>query len=298
MRFCTKCGQPVEPEQAFCTACGTTTGGAGGPRDIDVVQPVRSGSATSTVTHGPSAPQRAAPPATVPSRRGPVLLAAALLVATAAVGTYLVLRSTDAPQGTPGAVVVPSASGSTTPGSSAPSTPSPEPAPTPSAPSGSPGGLPRNVAASALISVPGTAPNGVDAAGHVTSYAAENLVDDDPTTAWRVRGDATGGEIVFDLGFPARILAVGLVNGYAKVDPASGADRYTQERRVTRVSWLFPDGTVVPQSLADDTRILQAVRVPSDPTVDRVVLRIDGTTEPGVRAYDYTALSSVDIEGQ
>src|SRR3954451_2753528 len=39
---------------------------------------------------------------------------------------------------------------------------------------------------------PSTSPDGVDGAGRRTTYVAANMLDADPTTAWRMDGDGTG----------------------------------------------------------------------------------------------------------
>ncbi len=48
---------------------------------------------------------------------------------------------------------------------------------------------------------------------------------------------------------PTRITQVGLINGYAKVEP--GYDGYAANRRITSVEWEFADGTVIAQDLGD-----------------------------------------------
>ena len=52
--------------------------------------------------------------------------------------------------------------------------------------------------------------------------------------------------------------------GYAKTDPRSGADRYAENNRITRVRWTFSDGTSVVQRLdgSATNRELQTVRIP------------------------------------
>src|SRR5262245_5800368 len=69
---------------------------------------------------------------------------------------------------------------------------------------------------------------GVDSAGNRVSYAASNMVDGAPSTAWRCNGEGQGVTLSFSLQQPRRIAQVGLVPGYAKTDPASGIDRYAQ----------------------------------------------------------------------
>jgi hypothetical protein len=141
-----------------------------------------------------------------------------------------------------------------------------------------------------------TAPDNVDGAGNTVSYAAANLVDGDPATTWRATGDVRGSSLRITFAAPRLVTAVGLVNGYAKVDPATGLDRYAEERRVTAVTWSFDDGTTYVQELDDGVRAVQRMEI--EPVRSGVVtLRIDATTPPGDLDRDYTAISEVELLG-
>jgi hypothetical protein len=241
-----------------------------------------------------------------PARRQQAVVAVAVLVVGAAAAAFVLNRGDDSSTKTSSgqaqrqsrAVPTPSPEGlasasipapvtlqTTAP---APSTPTPEP----------PAGPPQDVARQAFASVPGQAPDGTDASGRPVSYAATNLLDGDPTTCWRVAGDASGSVLTFQLPATRQVTSVGLINGYAKVDPATGDDRYAQERRITRVTWVFPGGTQITQRLTDDTRTLQSIDVPATEATGVVALRIDHTVRPGKAAFDYTAISTVDIEAR
>src|SRR5262245_19715364 len=63
------------------------------------------------------------------------------------------------------------------------------------------------------------AASGLDSAGNRVSYAASNMVDGAPSTAWRCNGEGRGVTLSFSLRHPRRIAQVGLVPGYAKTDP-------------------------------------------------------------------------------
>ena len=142
------------------------------------------------------------------------------------------------------------------------------------------------------VSAPSTAPSGVDACQTPTGYGAEHLTDGAGDTAWRMPGDATGQTLTLDLGAEHRVLRVGLAPGYNKVDPCGGTDRWAQNRRPTRVTWLFDDGTEVPQTLSDK-REMQTLAV--DATTTTIGLRIEGTTAAPER--DFTAISEVSVQG-
>ena len=83
-----------------------------------------------------------------------------------------------------------------------------------------------------------------------TTYDARNAIDGNPATAWRpTEGDGVGQELVLRLPASTTVASVGLVPGYAKTDPATGVDRFAQNRTIARVSWTFDDGTSVQQEL-------------------------------------------------
>lgn len=108
------------------------------------------------------------------------------------------------------------------------------------------------------------APPSVDAAGNRIRYAPANTYDDDLSTAWRCNGDGVGQSLTLSLPEQVRIGEVGLVPGYAKTDPRSGADRYAENNRITRVRWTFSDGSSIVQRLdgSATNRELQTVRIP------------------------------------
>lgn len=139
------------------------------------------------------------------------------------------------------------------------------------------------------------APRSVDAAGHPIGYPASNAVDGDLTTAWRCDGDGVGEKLELDLAGGTRIAEVGLVPGYAKTDPRSGADRYAQNDRITKVRWVFSDGTTVTQTFDGSAkrRDLQTQRIPVV-RADRVTVEILAST-PGPRHT--VAVSEVHLAG-
>lgn len=136
-------------------------------------------------------------------------------------------------------------------------------------------------------------PSGVDAAGARTSYPPANMLDADPSTAWRCNGDAQGERLVFDLPDGTTIGEVGLVPGYAKTDPKDHTDRYAQNNRITEVQWIVADGVEVTQRIDGDPkdRRMRTLRVPPTET-DRIVLEIRDV-ERGPR--NTTAISGISL---
>ena len=133
----------------------------------------------------------------------------------------------------------------------------------------------------------------VDAAGRPVSYEPANMYDGDMSTAWRCDGGGVGERVTIDLAGSTAIGEVGLVPGYAKTDARSGADRYAENNRITRVRWLFGDGTSVVQRFdgSPGNRELQTTRIP-ETAADQVVIEILDST-PGPR--DTVAISEVRI---
>ena len=150
------------------------------------------------------------------------------------------------------------------------------------------------LAGDAQASASATAPDNVDGAGDRTTYDAANVLDDDPSTAWRVEGNGRGVTLTLTLAGSAHLTEVGLIPGYAKVDPVSGDDRFTQERRITEVRWRFDDQTSVTQELVDEPE-MQRTTVDVDTTT--VVVEIVAAGPPGDPDFDYTAISDVSLLG-
>lgn len=148
------------------------------------------------------------------------------------------------------------------------------------------------------VNVDCQAPQSTDGAGDVVVYVPEQMSDGRMNTAWRCNGNGVGQVVTF--GFPAgtTIAEVGLVNGYAKVDPGIGAQRYSEYRRITTVTWTFANGTSFQQSLNDGVETVQKLSIPAQ-SGDQVTMTIDASTEPGstARGRDAVLISEVVFGG-
>ncbi len=142
------------------------------------------------------------------------------------------------------------------------------------------------------------APQSIDGAGQPVDYMPEQMSDGRMDTAWRCNGDGVGQVVTFSFPAGTTITEVGLVNGYAKVDPATGVKRYGEFRRITKVTWTFANGTSFQQSLNDGVKTVQKLSVPPLSS-DRVTLTIDSSTEPGwtARGRDAVLISEVGFGG-
>ena len=115
----------------------------------------------------------------------------------------------------------------------------------------------------------------VDAAGNPVSYEPANAYDGDLSTAWRCDGSGVGATFTVNLARRTGIGEVGLVPGYAKTDPISGVDRYAENSRITRVRWVFGDGTTQVQTMSGSAtdRDLRRLRIPRTAS-DQVTVEI------------------------
>lgn len=132
------------------------------------------------------------------------------------------------------------------------------------------------------------APADRDARGRRVSYAPGNVLDGLLATAWLCKGSGVGHRLTITLARTSDVVRVGLVPGYAK------SDRYPQNNRITRVAWVFDDGTRVVQSLRDSrtNRSLRTLRI--EPVRTRtVVLQILALARG---AKDNTAISAIRLD--
>lgn len=280
--YCMHCGAELGAGR-FCTNCGTPVGSATPP--VPDLEPLASVEPTPVEAPARHAAHRAAHPAAHhaaehrPHWAGWLLLAVGVLVA-ALLGSCLA-RGDDEPA-TTSAEPTPSAS---TTWSSASTSPLP-------ADTGRAG---VDLAVGASVTAPRPIRPGTDIEGHRVPYPATNMLDGRRDSAYRLAGDATGTVIRFHLGADRVVTAVGLVNGYAKVD--GGTDWYPLNRRISRVEWRFADGTTVEQELVDAPD-LQAMQVAPE-TTSWVELRLVEVSKPGPgrRGKDTTAISDVLLLG-
>lgn len=140
-----------------------------------------------------------------------------------------------------------------------------------------------------------TAQSSVDACGAETNYGAANLIDGRLHTAWRTPGDGVGQWVEIDLGAARQVSMVGLVPGYAKLDPCDGVDRFTQNRRLLTVRWTVGGQSII-QRLDPDRPELQWLVLDQAVISRGVRMEILSTTEPGAR--DFTAISDLAVVGR
>lgn len=292
MNFCIHCGAALGPGR-FCTNCGATidrsatTGDPAAPA-VPAAPAAPIESTTYRLPGSAPALARATParPATTRPRRpekasnlGLWILLAIGVVLAALLGSCLAMAGE-------GAEAPTAAATSATP---SPTTASATPTDVETGRAG------EDLAALATVDAPDPIRPGTDVDGGRVPYPATNMLDAARDTAYRLAGDATGTVIRFDLGGTRTVSAVGIVNGYAKVD--GGTDWYPRNRRIQQVEWRFDDGTIVLQDLVD-TPDLQAIQIAPEET-GAVELRLVRVSAPGGgrSGKDTTAISDVLLLG-
>lgn len=166
--------------------------------------------------------------------------------------------------------------------------------PAATAPPGPAAGSPADVRPLApdRLTASASSPAGVDASGQPVTYEAANLADGRNETAWRVPGSGVGTTVRAEWDAPVTLTSIGLVPGYAKVDPADGSDRFWQNRRVLAVRYHFDGGAVVDARFSESPDLQPtAVQV----TTRTVTVEIARTTP--ARERDFTAISELVFEG-
>ena len=141
-----------------------------------------------------------------------------------------------------------------------------------------------------------TAPSGVDAAGTRTSYDAALAIDGNPTTAWRAPGDARGVTLTLQLPAGTVVTEIGLLPGFAKVDPADGSDRFVQNRRVRAARYRLSGTageTAFDARFADERRV-QFTPVGRTPATTIVIEIVESSANP---VRDFTAVSEIEVRG-
>ena len=136
-----------------------------------------------------------------------------------------------------------------------------------------------------------------DGGGGPVRYDPELAADGDPSTAWRCDGSGTGKTLTFSVAPGTQITEVGLVNGYAKVDPTTKANRYREYRRISEVRWTVGDATFT-QELEDGAAALQTMTIPLQ-EAQEVSVTVTRSTAPGSKARTRNAVfvSEVALSG-
>jgi hypothetical protein len=136
-----------------------------------------------------------------------------------------------------------------------------------------------------------------DAAGNEVDYRPDYTVDGDDQTGWQCRGDGAGETLELDLGGTATITGVGLIPGYAKLDPHDDREWYPLFRRLTEVRWHFDTGDPITQELDPDPdrRDLQILELPEPRESSTLTLEIVSSTAGETADRSVIAVSDIEV---
>ncbi len=137
-----------------------------------------------------------------------------------------------------------------------------------------------------------TAPSSTDAAGNRVTYVPANVIDGDVQTAWRTPGDGRDESVTLLFDNPIDVVRIGLIPGYAKTDPETGANRFLQDRIISSVVYKVPGLPNTPKTFRP-LPVPQFVRLRV--TTSRITVKILDTTASG--GLDYTAISEIYVFG-
>ncbi len=127
-------------------------------------------------------------------------------------------------------------------------------------------------------------------------YDPEVVLDGDPATAWNDGVDGAlgiGEQLTFRFDAPVDLVSLEVVNGYDRIDPDSGEDRWAQNGRVDELGIATDAGSATVR-LAD-TREPQAVEPPAGTTC--VVALTVESVHDGDQYLD-VAISEVAFDGR
>lgn len=142
------------------------------------------------------------------------------------------------------------------------------------------------------VTASNTAQSSTDASGNAVTYVPASVVDGDVQTAWRTPGDGRGEWVTLIFENPIDVVRIGLIPGYAKTDPETGANRFLQDRIITSVRYLIPG---LPRTTQTFRPVPEPQFVSLHATTSLITVKILGTTEPG--GLDYTAISEIYVYG-
>ena len=119
-----------------------------------------------------------------------------------------------------------------------------------------------------------------------------NVIDGDVETAWRTAGDGHDVTVTLIFDNPIDVVRIGLIPGYAKTDPQTGANRFLQDRIIKAVVYQVPGLPNTPQTF-EPLPVPQFV--PLRATTSQITVKILATTAAG--GLYYTAISEIYVYG-
>jgi hypothetical protein len=141
------------------------------------------------------------------------------------------------------------------------------------------------------------AATGKDACGNPNTYGPEKAVDGQRDTAWRIDGDGTGESIQLQFAAPIKVVRVGIIAGFDKIDPCDGTDRFFQGRIVRKARLNFDSGQTFDVAL-DRVRQIQYFDLPDVPSQQLQIIILATDPPPAKNGRDLTAISEIEVWGR
>jgi hypothetical protein len=127
------------------------------------------------------------------------------------------------------------------------------------------------------------------------TYAASNVGDNDPNSAWveGVKGDGVGESITLTLRTPRKVSFIAVQNGYCKFDDESA---YSKNGRPAEFSISINDGKPFTAAMPDErlTRHEHLIPVPDDVAEVKTIKLTIQKVYPGTK-YQDTCISDIDL---
>jgi len=135
-----------------------------------------------------------------------------------------------------------------------------------------------------------------DAQGNQTTFEPENAIDGVTETAWRVPGDGIGEWL--ELSFDQTIVVerIGIIPGYAKIDPYDGTDRFPQNYAIRDIRLEFSDGMQRVHSFAYTPEMQYIVVDRVETTYIRIVV-LDTYAPTYHDPRNFTPISEIQVIG-
>jgi serine/threonine protein kinase len=135
-----------------------------------------------------------------------------------------------------------------------------------------------------------------DSGGNPVTYEPDNVIDQDSSTAWRIKGNGSGEWLQLDFGRSVEVQEIGIIPGYAKIDPYDGTDRFKQNYVLHNIRLEFSDGSQLEHSF-DYSRDMQFINV-NDISTTYIRIVIISTYSPrSTDPREFTAISEIQVNG-
>ncbi len=135
------------------------------------------------------------------------------------------------------------------------------------------------------------------------TYEPEKAIDGRADTAWRCDGDGIGEWLEISFQRKVTLTSIGIIPGFAKIDPYDHTDRYAQNRRISAVRYIFDDGSHFDKTFDTgvSSRSAQTLGLPGVSTGHVRITILDsklGEATNGQIALNQIAISEITVSGR